>query len=453
MYQEIFNKQRKLFLSKVTYEYEFRKSMLLKLKKMIKDNINKFEEALYKDLGKAKTESYMCEIGLVLDKISYALKNLKSFMKPTKVSSSLVNFPSSSYIIKDPYGVCLIMAPWNYPLLLSIEPLIGAISGGNTAFLKLSEYSVHTSTLIKKLIKSNFEENYIAVFDGGVDDTTNILKLPFDFIFFTGSEKVGKIVMQAASLHLTPVCLELGGKSPAIVTKNANVKLAAKRIIFGKIINAGQTCVAPDFIYVDEDVKNELIEHLIINIKEMLGDCILDNNDYPKIISKRHLDRLISLIDKNKVIFGGQNNIEKLEITLIDNASFEDKIMQEEIFGPILPIISYKDLNEVKLKLDQLPSPLALYLFSNDKTEIDYFTKYIRFGGGCINDTINHLVGTNMPFGGVGSSGMGNYHGKYTFNTFTREKGILNKSNFLDIKLRYHPYSDKKEKLIKKILK
>ena len=453
MYLEIFNKQRKLFLSKVTYEYEFRKSMLLKLKKMIKDNINKFEEALYKDLGKAKTESYMCEIGLVLDKISYALKNLKSFMKPTKVSSSLVNFPSSSYIIKDPYGVCLIMAPWNYPLLLSIEPLIGAISGGNTAFLKLSEYSVHTSTLIKELIKSNFEENYIAVFDGGVDDTTNILKLPFDFIFFTGSEKVGKIVMQAASLHLTPVCLELGGKSPAIVTKNANVKLAAKRIIFGKIINAGQTCVAPDFIYVDEDVKNELIEHLIINIKEMLGDCILDNNDYPKIISKRHLDRLISLIDKNKVIFGGQNNIEKLEITLIDNASFEDKIMQEEIFGPILPIISYKDLNEVKLKLDQLPSPLALYLFSNDKTEIDYFTKYIRFGGGCINDTINHLVGTNMPFGGVGSSGMGNYHGKYTFNTFTREKGILNKSNFLDIKLRYHPYSDKKEKLIKKILK
>lgn len=453
MYQNIFNKQKELFLSKVTYEYEYRKKMLLKLKKLIKDNVERFKEALYEDLGKAKTESYMCEIGLVLDKINYAIKHLKSFMKTKKVSSSIINFPSSSYIVKDPYGVCLIMAPWNYPLLLSIEPLIGSISGGNTTFLKLSEYSIHTSKLIKELISSNFDENYISVFDGGVEDTTNILKLPFDFIFFTGSEKVGKIVMEAASKNLTPVCLELGGKSPAIVTKNADIALSAKRIIFGKIVNAGQTCVAPDYIYVDESKKDELIRNLIISIKEMLGDNILNNSNYPKIISSRHLDRLKNLINKDKVIFGGNSTNDKLEITLLDNITFDDLIMKEEIFGPLLPIITYQNLDEVKLKLDRLPSPLALYLFSNNKKEIEYFTTYVRFGGGCINDTIMHLVGSNIPFGGVGASGMGNYHGRYTFDTFTREKGILKKSSSIDIKLRYHPYTNKKEKIIKKILK
>ena len=453
MYQNIFNKQKELFLSKVTYEYEYRKKMLLKLKKLIKDNVERFEEALYEDLGKAKTESYMCEIGLVLDKINYAIKHLKSFMKTKKVSSSIINFPSSSYIVKDPYGVCLIMAPWNYPLLLSIEPLIGSISGGNTTFLKLSEFSVHTSKLIKELISSNFDEDYISVFDGGVEDTTNILKLPFDFIFFTGSEKVGKIVMEAASKNLTPVCLELGGKSPAIVTKNADIALSAKRIIFGKIVNAGQTCVAPDYIYVDESIKDELIRNLIINIKEMLGDNILNNSNYPKIISSRHLDRLKNLINKDKVIFGGNSTNDKLEITLLDNITFDDLIMKEEIFGPLLPIITYQNLDEVKLKLDRLPSPLALYLFSKNKKEIEYFTTYVRFGGGCINDTIMHLVGSNIPFGGVGASGMGNYHGRYTFDTFTREKGILKKSSSIDIKLRYHPYTNKKENIIKKILK
>lgn len=453
MYQTIFNKQKDFFNKLKTYEYKFRKDMLIKLRNLIKDNIEKFEEALNKDLGKSKVEAYMCEIGLVIEKLNYAIKNLKKFMKIKKVSSSIVNFPSSSYIIKDPYGVCLIMSPWNYPLLLSIEPLIGALSGGNTCFLKLSEYSIHTSKLIKELISNNFDEEYIAVFDGGIEETSEILKLPFDFTFFTGSEKVGKIVMRASSENLTPVCLELGGKSPCIVTKSADIILASKRIIFGKIVNAGQTCVAPDYIYVDQDVKDELIKNIIKNINEMIGDNHLQNKDYPKIISKRHLDRLISLIPKDKVIYGGSYNEEKLELTLLDNISFDDEIMKEEIFGPIMPIITFDDISTVIKKINTLPKPLALYLFSKNKEEIAYFKKYVRYGGGCINDTIMHLVGSNMPFGGVGASGMGVYHGKYTFDTFTREKGVLDKSNLIDISLRYHPYTKNKEKIIKKILK
>lgn len=453
MYQTIFNKQKQTFISKITYDYKYRKEMLIKLKTLIENNISRIEEALYLDLGKSKTESYMCEIGLVLENINYTLKHLKKFMKKKKVSSSIVNFPSSSYIIKDPYGVCLIMCPWNYPFLLSIEPLVGCIAGGNTCILKLSEYSIHTSKLIKELLNSIFDESYICVFDGDVEETTEILKLPFDFIFFTGSEKVGKIVMEGASKNLTPVCLELGGKSPCIVTKSANIKLSSKRIIFGKIINAGQTCVAPDYIYVDENIKDELIKYMKDNIINMLGDNPLDNNDYPKIISKRHLDRLINLIDKNKIIYGGNHNCEKLEVTLLDNVTFDDLVMKEEIFGPILPIITYKSIDEVKDKMDTLPSPLALYLFSNDSKEIEYFNTYVRFGGGCVNDTIMHLVGKNLPFGGVGSSGMGNYHGKYTFDTFTREKGILKKASWLDVPLRYQPYTKTKDKIIRKIVK
>ncbi len=453
MYQKIFNKQQELFNSRITYSYEYRKNMLIKLKKLISDNIEELNKVLYLDLGKSRVEAYMCEIGLVLDKIGYAIKHLKKWMKTKKVNTSFSNFPSKSTIIRDPYGTCLIMCPWNYPLLLSIEPLIGAIAGGNTCFLKLSEYSINTSKLLKDLISSNFDENYIAVFNDGVLETTEILKLPFNFTFFTGSEKAGKIVMEASSKHLTPICLELGGKSPTIVTKNADIKLSAKRIIFGKIVNAGQTCVAPDYIYVDENIKDELVKELINNIKEMLGDNPLQNDDYPKIISEKHLNRLLNLIPTNKIIYGGKYNSNKLEPTILDNITFDDEIMKEEIFGPIFPIITYKKLDEVFNTLNKLPTPLALYLFSNNKKEIKEITTYLRYGGGCINDTIMHLVGDSLPFGGVGSSGMGNYHGKYTFDTFTREKGILSKSTKIDIKLRYHPYNKKKEKLIKKILK
>lgn len=453
IYQEIFNKQKEYFNTLATYDYKFRKEMLLKLKHMIIDNIEDIYKALYLDLGKSKTEAYMCEIGLVLDNISYTLKHLKRWMKEKKVRTSFANFPSKGKIIKDPYGTTLIISPWNYPFLLSMEPLIGSIIGGNTCILKLSEISIHTSKLIKELIDQTFNLEFIYTTFGSVEETTKILELPFDFTFFTGSEKVGKIVMQASSKNLTPVCLELGGKSPCIVTKHADLELASKRIIFGKIINAGQTCVAPDYIYVDSSVKNKLIELLIKYSKKMITESPLKNDSYPKIISSKHLDRLKQLINKDKVVYGGKSNEEKLELTILDNVSFDDDVMKEEIFGPILPIIIYDTIDEVKTKLHQLNLPLALYIFSNNKKEIKEFTKYFRFGGACVNDTLMHLVEKRLPFGGVKTSGMGRYHGKYTFDTFTKEKAVLNKSTKIDISLRYPPYYKKKESIIKKILK
>ena len=395
----------------------------------------------------------MCEIGLTLNHIRNAIKHLNKWMKPQRVKTEIFNFPGKSKIIKDPYGVTLIISPWNYPVLLALDPLIGAISGGNTSILKLSEYSPNTSRLLKDLINSNFDSSYIYAFDGDVEESNQILKLPFDFIFFTGSTNVGKIIMEKASHNLTPICLELGGKSPCIVTKDANLEKASRRIIFGKILNAGQTCIAPDYIYVDKEIKDKFIKLLITEIKDKLGDNPCMNENYPKIINIKHLNRLLNLIDKQKLIYGGKTINNKIEPTIIDNVNFDDLVMQEEIFGPIIPIISYDDINEVCSKLKTMPSPLALYLFTNNKKIMKEVTTYLRFGGGCINDTIMHLSSENLPFGGVGDSGMGKYHGRYTFDTFTHQKSIFNKSNKIDIKLRYHPYSIKKEKLIKRILK
>lgn len=451
-YQIVFNKQKEFFNTRTTYNYQFRRNMLIKLKKMITDNIDKINEALKLDLNKSEYESYMCEVGLVLHDLSYAIKHLKRWMRDEKVKTNISNFPSKSKIIHDPYGVCLIMSPWNYPVNLVVEPLIGCIAGGDTCIIKMSEYSLNTSKLLMNLINETFDESYIKAYMGTLQETNFILDLPFDFILFTGSEKVGKIVLEKASKNLTPVVLELGGKSPVIVTSDASIKLASKRIVFGKILNAGQTCVAPDYVYVEESIKDELISSIKSEIERMLGTNPLENEDYPKIISKKHLDRLVNLIDNSHVIYGGKVKDLMFEPTLIDNVSFDDLIMKEEIFGPILPIISFDNIDSVIKNLNNMPKPLALYLFTNNKKVIDKVLK-LSFGGGCINDTIMHLSSDTLPFGGVGSSGMGNYHGKYSFDTFTRSKSILIKSTKIDIKLKYHPYNQKKQKIVSKILK
>lgn len=452
-YLDIFNKQKDFFNTNTTYDYIFRIKMLRKLKKALEEYEDEITKALYVDLNKSSTEAYMCEIGLVKKSISSTIKKLKKWMKPKKVKTGLENFPGSSKIIKDPYGVTLIISPWNYPLLLALDPLVGAIAGGNTCILKLSEYSPSTSKVVKEMISKHFDEQYIYVYDGGVEESTALLDLPFNFIFFTGSTNVGKIVMEKASKNLTPVCLELGGKSPCIVLKDADLKLAARRIVFGKILNAGQTCVAPDYIYIDHSIKDQFIKLLIEEIEDKLGISPCDNTQYVKIINDKHLNRLINLIDSSKVIYGGKSQHQKLEPTIMDNITFDDKVMKEEIFGPIFPIITFNNIDECISQIKSLPSPLALYIFTNNKTHQNYFTKYIRFGGGCINDTIMHLSSDRLPFGGVGYSGMGNYHGRYSFDTFTREKSILKKGNKIDIKLRYFPYNESKEKFIKKILK
>ena len=451
-YLSVYEKQKKYFLTKETYNYAFQKQMLLTLKQMLIKNEKAIMDALYLDLGKSNYEAYMTELGLVLNDINFAIKHLKKWMKPKRVKTNISNFPSKSMIYHDPYGVCLIMSPWNYPVNLAFEPLIGAIAGGNTCIIKMSEYSTNTSVLLEKLFNETFDEKYIKAYHGDVTETTEILKLPFDFIFFTGSEKVGKIVMASAASHLTKVVLELGGKSPTIVDDNVNIELVTKRIAFGKIINAGQTCVAPDYIYVHENIKPQFINALIKEIKLMLGSNPLTNPDYPKIINERHYQRILSLIDQSKVIYGGKGCNLRIEPTIMDNVTYDDAVMQEEIFGPIFPIMSFKDIDEIISEIECHPEPLALYLFSNNK-EIKKKILKMRFGGGCINDTLMHLSSETLPFGGVNNSGMGSYHGKYSFSTFTREKGVLSKSTHIDIKLRYHPYNEKKQKIVRKILK
>jgi len=453
MYLEIFNKQRAFFNTLVTYEYSYRIRMLKKLKAMILDNIDLISDALYQDLKKSPTEAYMTEIGLVLNNITYTLKNLKRWMKKRRTKTQVANFLSKSYVLSDPRGVCLIMSPWNYPFLLAIDPLVGAIAGGNTAILKMSSHSINTSKLLERLINQTFSDEYIKAFLISGAETDNLLKLHFDFIFFTGSKKIGMHVLEMASPNLIPVCLELGGKSPCIVTKNAKLDITARRIAFGKVTNAGQTCVAPDFICVDASIKQEFIKKLKLELVKMLGNTPLDNPSYPCIISSFHKDRLMKLIDGSDVVFGGLANEEKIEPTIIDNVSFDDPIMQEEIFGPLIPIIEYSSLDALKEKIKHMPLPLAFYIFSSNAKEQEEITRYFRFGGGCINDTLMHLVSETLPFGGVGYSGMGKYHGKYTFDTFTVKKGILKKSTKIDISLRYHPYNKKKERIIKKVLK
>ena len=428
---------------------------LKKLKAAILHYQPQIEIALQKDLGKSAFESYMCEIGMTLSEIDYILKHIHSYAKEQHVHTPLAQFPSRSYRKPSPYGVVLIMSPWNYPFLLTLDPLINAIAAGNTVVLKPSAYSSHTTAIIEKLITNCFPQKYIAVVTGGRAENTSLLEEHFDYIFFTGSPAVGKEVMRYASNHLTPVTLELGGKSPCIVEKSADLKLAAKRIVFGKYLNCGQTCVAPDYIYCDARIKDDLVAEIRKQIILQFGKDPLDNPNYGKIINDKHFHRLLGLIDPTKVVTGG-SFIEKtlrIEPTVLDDVSFSDAVMQEEIFGPILPVLTYSSLDYAIEKINSMPHPLAFYLFTSERKIAKKVTTCCGFGGGCINDTIIHLATSEMGFGGFGESGMGSYHGKEGFQTFTHYKSIVNKKTWLDLPMRYQPYTAFHNKLIHLFLK
>lgn len=440
---ELINAQRAYYNTHDTLNYDFRKNQLLKLRASLLKYEDEINQALLNDLNKSSGETFLTEVGCVLSEISFSLKNLKKFMKPKKVKTPFSLFKGKSYTINEPYGVCLIISPWNYPINLTFSPLIGAIASGNTAIIKPSELSVDTSNVISKIIKETFNENYIACVLGDKEVSTDLLNNKFDLIFFTGSTKVGKIVLEQASKHLTKTILELGGKSPCIVTASADLKLAAKRIAFGKIINAGQTCVAPDYVLIDEIVKDQFLKYF----KESL-DTLIDKATFPKCINQASKERLESLIIKEKVIYSNDSFF-----TVMDNVTFEDSIMQSEIFGPIMPIITYSKIEEVISIINSHDKPLALYLFTKDKYSKRLIINNVSFGGASINDTVMHIINPNLPFGGVGASGMGSYHGMSSFEAFSHKKSIYDKSNLVDIKLRYMPYSDKKMKIIKRIMK
>lgn len=453
--KDLVQKQRTFFLTGTTLDINYRIHALKKLQQALQTHQDAINQALQSDLGKSAFEGYMCEIGLVLSEITYMLKHTRKFAKEKTVRTPLAQFHSRSFRKPSPYGVTLIMSPWNYPLLLSIDPLVDAIAAGNTAIIKPSAYSPATSEMVKSIIEECFDPEYVAVVTGGREENTCLLNEHFDYIFFTGSQSVGKEVMKHAAMHLTPVTLELGGKSPCIVEKSANLKLAAKRIVFGKFLNCGQTCVAPDYIYCDKEIKNELIVEIKKQIRKQFGDMPLNNPDYGKIISDKHFDRICNLIEQPKVVHGGKHNAETLQIepTVMDSVTFEDSIMQQEIFGPVLPVLTYETLDEAIAKINSMAHPLALYIFTNDKACAKKAISHCGFGGGCINDVVIHLATSEMGFGGFGESGMGSYHGKDGFDTFSHYKSIVDKKTWIDLPMRYQPYKTMNEKLLRMFLK
>ncbi|MFA7075743.1 MAG: aldehyde dehydrogenase [Candidatus Izemoplasmatales bacterium] len=447
--------QRIYFSQGKTKDYQKRKESLRKLYDAIIVHENEIKDALYKDLNKNPGEAFLTEIGVTLKEITYLSKHLKKLMKDKRVKTEITNFPAKSFISPAPYGVTLIMSPWNYPIFLTLAPLAGAIAAGNTVIIKPSNYSPNTTDIIEKIVKYAFSEEYIAVVKGGREENQDLLNQKFDYIFFTGSSTVGKIVMEKAASNLTPISLELGGKSPTIVTEDAKIGLAAKRIVFGKLINVGQTCVAPDYVLVDKKVEIQFIEEIKKNIIEFYGDKPLENPNYGKIINSKHYQRLLGLMKNQEIACGGVGNDElgKISPTVLVNVDPNSAVMQEEIFGPILPIISYEDLGEAIEFVNSRPHPLALYLFTTSKTTMNNVLRNCQFGGGCINDTIMQVASDYLPFGGVGDSGMGSYHGSASFKTFSHYRSVINKSNKLDIPLRYYPITANKENFIKKFLK
>ena len=447
----IVKKQRLFFNSGKTLDVNFRLKALKKLKKAINKQETKLYEALKKDLNKPKFESFVGEIGFVVKEIDFALKYLKEWAKPKKVPTDLVNFPAESYVYSQPFGVTLIFSPWNYPFHLTIMPLIGAISAGNTAVLKPSELSPYTSRAIKNLIESTFDEEYITVVEGEKEVSEALLNIKFDKIFFTGNTTVGKIVMKKAAEHLTPVTLELGGKSPVIVFSDANLKMAAKRIVWGKFFNAGQTCVAPDYMCIESKIYDKFTKHLINELKSYTSIRKFEKN-YSKIINKRHFNRLMNLIENSNVIFGGNYNREKLFIypTLVE-ANVDDKIMEDEIFGPILPILKFKDYEAIKEYVRSKPKPLALYIFTESNKNKKKVLNEIQSGGVTINDTLIHLSSSRLPFGGIGESGMGTYHGLYSFEEFSQKRAVMDRKTYIEFPLRYPPYNSVKLGAVKKI--
>ena len=443
--KSLLEKQRAYYRSGKTLPVSFRIEQLKRLYAAVKKYQTQISEALTKDLGKSSYEGFMCESGLALTEISYMIKHTRKFAKRKTVVTPLAQFHSHSYKQPVPYGNTLIMSPWNYPFLLTIDPLADAIAAGNTAIVKPSAYSPNTSKIVKKIIEECFEPEYVAVVTGGRLENTALLDQKFDLVFFTGSQAVGKEVLRHASEHLTPVVLELGGKSPCIVDKSASIRLAAKRIVFGKYLNCGQTCVAPDYILCEASVKEELVKAIAIEIEKQYGSDPLKNESYGKIINQKHFERLCGLIDKSKVAVGGITNEKTCQIapTVMDNVTYDDKVRGEEIFGPIMPIITFDDFDSVVDELKTKDKPLALYLFSSNKKHIKRVTTELSYGGGCINDVVIHLATSNMGFGGVGESGMGSYHGKRGFDAFSHYKSIVDKKTWLDLPMRYQPYKSK----------
>ena len=453
--RQILEKQHRLFQEGATLPVSFRLSQLQKLKDGIRRYEEKLDQALEADLGKSRMESYMCEVGLTLSELTWMQKHLRSLVREKRVATPLAQFAARSFRSPSPYGTVLIMSPWNYPVLLTLGPLIDAIAAGNTVVIKPSAYAEHTSAVLKEMLKECFPSEYVAVVTGGRAENKALLEQRFDKIFFTGGKTVGREVLRHAAEYLTPVTLELGGKSPCIVDKSAKIPLAAKRIVFGKYLNCGQTCVAPDYILCDRTVYAELILALQKEITAQFGEDPLKNPDYGKIINRKHYDRIMGLIDPDKVVCGGCGDGQSLRIapTIMKNVTFSDTVMGEEIFGPVLPILTYDTLEEAIDIVEEHPHPLALYLFSEDKGAQKKVLELCHFGGGCINDTIIHLATSAMPFGGVGESGMGGYHGKTGFETFSHFRSIVDKKTWMDLPIRYQRYSRMKERLLRVFLR
>jgi len=453
--EQLLQTQREYFRTGETLPVSFRIKMLRKLYEAVKRREVDICNALKEDLGKSATEAFMCEAGLALTEISYMIRHVKRFAREKRVRTPLSQFASRSYTKASPYGNVLIMSPWNYPFLLTIEPLTDAIAAGNTAIVKPSAYSPATSQLVREIIEECFEPRYIACITGGRRENAELLSLKFDMIFFTGSTNVGKEVLRHAAENLTPAVLELGGKSPCIVDETAKLPLAARRIVFGKFLNCGQTCVAPDYVLCHESVKEELILHLKREITRQFGESPIDCTDLGNIINEKHFDRLCGLVELSKVVCGGEHRREMLKIapTVMTNVTWDDKVMGEEIFGPVLPVLTYKTTDDILSILHEKPKPLALYVFSESRKTQNLLTSRLSFGGGCINDCVIHLATSKLPFGGVGESGMGSYHGKTGFDAFSHTKSIVDKKTFIDLRMRYQPYRRIYQRMIRMFLK
>ncbi len=452
---ELLIRQDSYFQSGATRSYAFRRQQLEKLKALVLANQTVIFDALKKDLRKHESESYLAEVGFLCAEISDAIKHLKKWMKPKKVSSPLVVWPARSRIVPEPLGRSLLISPWNYPFQLTLAPLVGSMAAGNVSVIKPSELAPNTAEILEHLINSHFPAEYIHVVTGGADLSQRLLEHRWDHIFFTGSTAIGKVIASAAAKHLTPCTLELGGKSPCLVTKNARLDVTVRRIVFGKFLNGGQTCVAPDYVLVEDSVHDAFVQAMKQEIRLRFGMDPLSNSQLPKIINRRHFDRLMRLIEPSKVSIGGRNDLSELliEPTLLTGIKMSDPVMQEEIFGPILPVIPYKDLNEAKSIISGFEKPLALYLFSESELEQAEIINTVSFGGGCINDTLMHLANPKLPFGGVGASGTGAYHGQYSFEIFSHMKAVLVNSTNFDLPARYAPWTQWKDQLMRWILK
>ena len=452
--KSIINNQIDYFNSRKTLNINFRIQLLKSLKKEIELNEKEIENALNKDLGKSNGESYLTEIWFVYSEIKIALKNIKKWVKRKPIRSSLLNFPSSDFIVPEPYGNTLHISPWNYPFQLSIAPLVGAIAAGNTVLLKPSEYSINTSIILEKILAKVFDDGFVKVVQGGPEVASKLLEFKWNYIFFTGSITVGKIVAQQAAKHLTPVTLELGGKNPCVIDETASIKVTAKRIVWGKFTNCGQTCIAPDFLIVNRKIKEKLIKEIINQLSLAYSNKPIESIEYGRIISEKHMNYLSSLLEDQKILYGGHFDIEKkyFEPTIIEINNFDSKVMKEEIFGPILPIVEYDNFDEVDEIIKRYTHPLAMYIFTKNIAFGKKFLESYPFGGGAINDTVVHIANDRLPFGGIGSSGMGKYHGKSTFETFSHYKPYISRPLWIDPPLRYPPFKNKIN-FMKKILK